>query len=411
MQHIQYSDIIKNESNIHIGGNEMEYTKHLEDIMFENEFNIEIVDFLGVNSGDLFLPFNERLSRFICKYAGNECNPKAYLTKALKKKEISFGSKNTNWFSGERPPKKSEDARNKLYKIAFAMELNVKQTEELFCKVYFDRPFDLREPAEYIYWYCLNNSFTYQLAEKMISEYWVSKEVEKRENEEVFETVFLKEQLINQGEWGEKNVISFMLEHPYNFSVHNKKANEIKKILIEQIMVTKKEVNDIKKGDYDNVKSCIGIEIKNTRKQIEFYKGKQISSIQFMLDFIIYMGDDTTEYTRIPNEVIRDIGINFPFRRNIYTKTNPTYDELRKMIILLFFYKSCIEFRYIFSKTYENYDFYKEFISSVNDILFECGLPLLYLGNPLDWLFAFCAKEKEPLETFRFYMNEILEIE
>ena len=389
----------------------MDDTKHMEDILFENDFNSVVIDFLGLESGDIFMSFNERLSRFIHKYANNDCiEPRKYLNTLFKEQNIKFGSKNTNWFSGENPPKKSEDARNKLYKIAFAMKLNIKQTEELFCKVYFDRAFDPRIPQEFIYWYCLNNCLDYATAQEMISEYNTKKQ-ESIETEEALETVYIKEQVISKEINSQNDVVKFILEHPYNFSFHNKKANEVKKLLLNQIMISKEEADEIKVGSYENMKSRIGIEIKNNGKQYVNFKGRQLCSVQFMLDYMFYKGEDSVEYTTIPVEVAKDIRNNFPIKRNCYTKENPTYEELRKMIIVMYFYKFCIDFQYITSEIYEKYNFYDEFIASVNDILLDCGLQEMYLGNPFDWLFAFCAKENNPLEAFRFYMNEILEIE
>lgn len=392
----------------------MDYTNHLEESLFENDFNRVIVEFLGEDSDNLFMPFQDRLCRFIKKYAGNKWEePRKYLNTLFKEEKIKFGSKNTNWFSGEKPPKKSEDARNKLYKIAFAMKLDIEQTEELFCKVYFDRAFDLRIPCEFIYWYCLKNALDYHTAEGMIAEYEAKrcKAAEEMLKEETLETVYMKKQLAGRGEDSEEAVVEFILEHPYNFSFHNKKANEVKNMLMRQIMISKEEAEAIKAGNYEKLQSCIGIEIRNDGKRLKFVKGRQLCSVQFMLDYLFYKGDESAEYTVMPDEVAKDIRVNFPVKRNCYTKENPSYEELRKMIIVMYFYRFCIDYQYAALEIPKGYQFYDEFIASVDEILFDCGLQSVYLGNPFDWLFAFCAKKDNPLEAFRFYMGEILEVE
>ena len=42
----------------------------------------------------------------------------------------------------------------------------------------------------------------------------------------------------------------------------------------------------------------------------------------------------------------------------------------------------------------------------MDDILTSCGMGPLYIGNPYDWLFLFCIKSNQPLNTFRGIIDE-----
>ena len=63
-------------------------------------------------------------------------------------KEIA-SSRNTfkNWFGNTRPRKEAKN-REIMFKIAFALELNIEEVKYLFHKVYFDRAFDYRNYRE-----------------------------------------------------------------------------------------------------------------------------------------------------------------------------------------------------------------------------------------------------------------------
>ena len=69
-----------------------------------------------------------------------------------------IASRNTfkNWFGNTRPRKEAKN-REAMFKIAFALELNVEEVKCLFHKVYFDRTFDYRNYKEVVYYYCIVN--------------------------------------------------------------------------------------------------------------------------------------------------------------------------------------------------------------------------------------------------------------
>ena len=76
---------------------------------------------------------------------------------------------------------------------------------------------------------------------------------------------------------------------------------------------------------------------------------------------------------------------------------------MRKAIILLVFYEFCFDAEQQGENAGEYFD---EFIEQMDDILTSCGMGPLYIGNPYDWLFLFCIKSNQPLNTFRGIIDE-----
>ena len=64
------------------------------------------------------------------------------------KNEVASLNTLKNWFKNDLRPKKSEESRKSIFALAFALQFGVKETAELFHKVYLDRAFDFRNEKE-----------------------------------------------------------------------------------------------------------------------------------------------------------------------------------------------------------------------------------------------------------------------
>ena len=49
----------------------------------------------------------------------------------------------------------------------------------------------------------------------------------------------------------------------------------------------------------------------------------------------------------------------------------------------------------------------ERFLSMVNDYLIRARYPVLYAGDPYDWIFMYCNETESPLHIFRQYMHEL----
>lgn len=84
-----------------------------------------------------------------------------------------------------------------------------------------------------------------------------------------------------------------------------------------------------------------------------------------------------------------------------------SYERVRKLLIFLVFYR----FYGSLAVRHHSYEVdpeeRKRCIDALNDNLLSVGYPLMYPGNPYDFLFLMAIQSPQPLCTFREYMREL----
>lgn len=106
---------------------------------------------------------------------------------------------------------------------------------------------------------------------------------------------------------------------------------------------------------------------------------------------------------------------SFPDRegiQNILNGKHVSHERVRKVIILLVFYKywatSALKRK---DATYQAQPGEADrCLSEMNRYLLDAGYPALYLGNPFDWVFMYAIQDEFPLTTFREFMHELFVI-
>lgn len=230
-------------------GENMKYTENMENSLFEliaeeDEIDSEkVLEF--INRPESFRSFGEGLTEIIAKKYG-EVDGKKLLATLAKEKDIHI-NRNTlnNWFEGNRP-KKGEQSREHMFLIAFALSLNLQETQDLFQKVYLDRPFNLRDGKEFIYFYCIKEGLTYRHAQMMISELNLESECNI---EETVLTCLLENDLIMLE--SDAEVIDYIQKHPNNFQKHTVSARNTLEYLLENVKATNKDKEKIRMGKVD----------------------------------------------------------------------------------------------------------------------------------------------------------------
>lgn len=388
----------------------MKYTENMENSLFEliaeeDEIDSEkVLEF--INRPESFRSFGEGLTEIIAKKYG-EVDGKKLLATLAKEKDIHI-NRNTlnNWFEGNRP-KKGEQSREHMFLIAFALSLNLQETQDLFQKVYLDRPFNLRDGKEFIYFYCIKEGLTYRHAQMMISELNLESECNI---EETVLTCLLENDLIMLE--SDAEVIDYIQKHPNNFQKHTVSARNTLEYLLENVKATNKDKEKIRMGKVDETCSYTAREYwkfsyleNNKCNSYVLDKNKDISSISSMLT-IIEGGDLVKTRNEQKKSVFRNANLpqeiknRFP-TKHTFTSVDPTFEELRKMVILLYSYILWFKIQY----ENENLDL-DEYIERMNDILYDSGLQTLYYGNPYDWLFLYCTLSEMPLDVFRGIMTD-----
>ena len=111
------------------------------------------------------------------------------------------------------------------------------------------------------------------------------------------------------------------------------------------------------------------------------------------------------------NELLHPLAEDsFPDRdglNKILNGEHVSYERIRKLLILLVFYKFWAN-KALCSNHYEaGYGDADRCISTINDNLVDAGYPMLYPGNPYDFIIFVSVNADNPLMTFRDYMREM----
>jgi len=367
-----------------------DYTVRMENALYDSwefeQLNDDCAALLAfLNSSD-FQSFGEGLTALIqSKFPESELTPLEILKEQCAANRIPLdriATRNTlkSWFSGGPRPKKGEDSRQHMFALAFALELSIEETTRLFHNIYLDRAFNQRNYRELIYWYCLRNGKTLSHADEMIAR--VSFEANPVPDRTVG-TVMIAQSAASMLE--DETLLSYINSHPHNFALSSHTAKEVCADYL-------KKAKDAAKNEYALLDGFTK----------ESYAGLDLSSVNFMYELITgcrVSGAGGTKTIFRNAKLPREIKSCFP-QPTVFSLADPSFEELRKMIIFLFSY--CFWWEAALS---ELTDILDDYIEQMDHLLFECGLPPLYFGNPYDWLFLHCTNCDSPLDEFRDIMT------
>ena len=325
------------------------------------------------------------------------CTPKEIaksILSILSDKEIKF-NRNTldGWLTSKRP-KKGDDSRENLFRLSFALDLTDLETAYLFQKVYLDRSFNPRCKQEFIYYYCLSHHKDYQHAQALLDK------VDNSRCAVGTDEFFPTQQLMNDASAlkSDEEIVQYILSHANAFEFNNVRAIKKRDELLKDVrQLVKAEISDCEQYEYDNI-----------------LKYKTKSSVSVNTVFQVIIDQMRLERNEKRTSIFKDsllpgeIKINFP-QQNILQKKKPSYDELRKSIILLFSYQFWRKNKLnTETKPKENSEVFDDFEMQLSDLLNDIGFPPLYYGNPYDWLFLYCTTTDKPLDTFRGIIAEAM---
>lgn len=394
-----------------------------------------LLDVLGVLSQE-FRSFGEGLVAIMeAKLGFKVASPAIDLECACQRTGVDLdliGTRNTlnAWFENVKRktpqssvasrPRKSEKSRGAMFAFAFAMELTVEETNELFQKVYLDRAYNQRDYKELIYYYCLSRRLPFSEAQKLIEK------VHFDEIDEVSDKTMLTQHLADTGlssESGEA-LIEFIHAHSHNFAINTRSAMHVMRELKEKAREIARNEGEIDRANYKTRKLItdeytekktayeddLQENLENKDPSDSRVCNRNLNSNDYLYDSIIdlitrsVVGTTGTVTLPIKNSLFpREIKSRFP-QPGTLGKRDMSSEELRKAIILLF--------SYCFWEKKKNCDDpnwrYKLYVGEMDDWLTKAKLPLMYYGNPYDWMFLFCAATNSPLNAFRDLLEEAL---
>lgn len=373
----------------------MKYTENMQNEVFlalDKDLDGDNVGDAGLeflNRKDGFRSFGDGLLAIISsKYSDVNINNVIAKIKDYAKsngvplKEIAAENTLTNWFKKDKRPKKGEASRRSMFALAFAMNFSVTETKYLFENVYLDRAFDYRKEEEMIFYFCLSSGKTWTEAEALIEK---ANNLTRQCDDKTILTLEIQSELkaIND----EEALLSYIASHGNNFAKNNVKA---KKVFAELLR---------------HAKTVALSEVIKMHKEVP--NGKWNPEKEISNNYLFEIITDQKASTKAGTKTIfnnaalpQEITSRFP-EAGTFSKTDMTYEEIRKAIILLHFYNYCID-------NWNETDF-DEFVEEMNNILNDCCLAELYPGNPFDWLFLYSMTyEDYPLDVFRGVIDEAL---
>ena len=352
---------------------------------------------------DSFRGHGAALSDFLDTHGYNrENNPE---TKAafLKEKFAEAGiepAKARNALKWLTEPKGFE--RETGFRIAFALNLSVEETNEFFRTVMLDRSFDCHTIREAVYFYCIFHGKGYQTAERLISAVPQPKKGAVPDAADVLYTkniiVFL--QSCNDDELLLKYFIGNLAQFGYN----QVRVKEYIRDLWNRISAADGSAAQERKYFFDNNK------MKN--------QDTADSTWNIYLQILGLDPDDTRyiETDRTIKPILNNKSFmhqfasdNFPNRQSIekILRGESTQNDLiRKTLILLVFYQFWMN-RALSQKGRPSYEAgpndRERCLTGLDQYLLDAGFPEMYAGNPFDWIFIWAAGRESPMQAFRSY--------
>lgn len=306
-----------------------------------------------------------------------------------------------DWFSGKRRPSLDSRSRKLVYEICFALGASFELVQEFFRQVYFSRSFNCHTIKEAVYYYCLHQNHPYDHA------------LDNCRSDEEFLAYFSRNKSIFD-RWNQRAL--FYIEE-----------------FVRQIRGTKEDIGRIPAfvdfGTIPDAKtlatpSASGLTIQeffmHARHDSDYpwqYSGRNVTSIDFILEFITTFTIGVTKDATLPDIV----KLNFPSKKTFskilnrsQSETSTSYDSIRKCLILLKFYHFWVTLELMVDSgnaaedPQSDYaDYFDDFCEEMAQLLEECGYEELYERNPYDWIFLWASTTEHPLESFRGVMRAI----
>lgn len=340
-----------------------------------------------------YISFPEGLKQFINRKYGDipKSELSTFIEKCSRERGVGLSMPTVkNWLSSDKNkkgnPQCNPTSRDNMYKLCFALGFTVEETKDFFGKVYLDRPYDSRDVREAVYLFCMNNNYSFEKANELISIIDAGNHSGQNNEMTITKTRVLSDEILKIK--SERDFISFIDVNRNSFGVKNNTAMSCYRELLEDAKKMAGKTSN--EALLDIIYDC----------RLEEIRKCSNATIRGNSDFV---------------DVVR---MNFPQKKQLSDIEigKASYDTIRKALILLKFYSF---FMHVGKDNAE--EDIDEFCVETNDMLIECGYSPLYPRNPYDWIFMYCAacshdKDRDvdinqPLEELKDIMADMLNFE
>lgn len=369
-----------------------------------------------------FQPFDAALDNFILRYGykGDRTDIDAKV-KFISDKCLSTGvpvPRNLRkWYTEN----KRIDRNSKVpFQLCFAFQLSIDEVNEFLQRTCLTRGIDCHLVEEAVYYYAFKNGHTYLEAVEILKR--VNSVKPKKMN--VTEAIYteLLEDDIDRIQT-EDELVDYLNENEQKFSYNNATACETIQTLWKEI-AGEEHVKGIAKREREHGYVLFNKE-ENLRIKREEERGRKErkrdrdSIWEIYLQILGYSGDYVADYykDRSLKSILKDNVLLHPLAEDAFPDRDGlnkvlhgehvSYERIRKLIILLTFYKYYAS-RMIQGENYEEEpDCGDRCISYINGNLTASNYMGLYPGNPCDFLILMAIRSEQPLLMFREYMHEL----
>lgn len=370
-------NLIKKEDNILEMEKGMNY---LYDQLHDKFYKSEDISFPSVRLKELVgLPAEAEAGEAVSKFRQRFLESGMELDKKDEKNKLRV------WLDDRKNPqgRHQEDSHIFFMKICFAFQMDVDQAENFIAKTFFDRAFykSIHDISAY---FCLNNHMSYSEFESI-----------RKRNEEICKehdnyekaaatiaTNILYEELKKISD------IHDLEDYVYKYSsLLNEQGqmgaaiNEIEELLRKVTAIADRTAKEWgEEGDTDN----------NVEKIVSIERYDEADA-------------------KRPAEYNKYLLMNFPSKdsvSSIIRERKGTYDSIRKTLILLHFFVFFFDKGNSAESTGE-LQLFDEYRFNADYLLSKCNFPKLWVGNPYEKLFLFCACHKDPINMFRKFVSDM----
>lgn len=282
----------------------------------------------------------------------------------------SIRRKVQNWLHNRNLPTDRED----VFRIAFALELDEKQTDWLLAQI-FDAGIHYRNEKEIIYAFSLRNHQSYEKAAACLKTFAERKSLSDTTGNVVTKLLKMEFEQLPPGE----DIMNFMMKHSESFG---KNHNTAYQYFIQML--------DLLTGETS---------------------GEEVYSVEYITKLYLRMNMPEDKKVSGYSDIQRMVKKYWPGVRNIKEMKNRKEDVTRKVLLLLYIVTGGV-----WMESYDELD--EAYVTSeemliehcrrINKMLEDCGMRYMDTRNPFDYLVLFCLKS-EPTEFMSEKMQQMVE--
>lgn len=337
----------------------------------------------------------------------------AFLRQAFEREGIPVPRGMPEWFSNEKRIR-----RKTAFRLCFALGMNADEVRDFFCRILMQRSFDCRNIPELVFYFCFRNGYSWRKAQEILQKAASLQKKDSFREADAASGPYYTDAIRQDADEMKTadELIAYIADHARQMSGKNRSGRAVVTGLWNEIAGRGKEQNGLalqEAGRMALEHADGGVQLLEQQKS-----GKKISDFDIYLAImdldpveVAGLSRDHRTITSILTRLHPLAQDCFPDRdglSKILHGERVSYERIRKMIILLAFYRYWATWRIRYGYGIATDRDRKRGAAIIDSYLLEGGYDSLYPGNPYDFIFIYCGSQDDPLGVFRQIMGELL---